>query len=905
MSDPILTTKLYIPAPRPNLVHRHRLIEQLESGLHGKLTLLSAPPGFGKTTLLSDWVASENHPTAWISLDAEDNDQNRFFSYLLSALGTIGVEVDESQISTLRVGDPDQTKLLLIPIINALGKVSRNATREKLPILVVLDDYQVITNQIVNDAIIYLIENLPPMVHLVITSRDDPNLPLSRLRIRGQLHELRAVDLRFSPTEIQTFFQSTLNRTLSAQERTALTARTEGWAAGLQVAALSLGDRDDATKFIQTFTGSNRYILDFLEEEVLDHQPDNIQDFLLRTSILERLNSSLCKAVTDQRDAQQILEKLDLSNLFLIRLDDDRQWYRYHHLFATFLQSRLQRYRPDLVGELHRKASRWYREHQLPRQAIGHSLCAKDYEQAVELIAREAREMIFIGEWVTLRGWIDKVPDDIAGSNPRYCLAQAWALLYTAQSDQVETYLERAEGLLSELNISDKKLEKDNQGVDYNRLQGEINAIRAVLASNLGDTQQTITLGQKALLHLPDDDLHLRTAIHLAMGYAYRYQGEVRNALKTFLQANAMSQHSGNLHQVIDGLCNIANLQLTAGQLQNAKETINKAINQIESRSKVVGGIAGVAYLIKAAIYYELNELQQAEEDVHRGIELCTGQHLMELIYGGYLWQSEIYRAQKRYPEAKESMIIAQRYAQESDNPRVIAHDDAFRARLSLYMGDFQAARNWQEQLFPGRTERSQPLQIMIEFEDLTLIQVYLAMGEPEKALSIIESDLPRALDANRLYHAYKMTVFEAVGKTAIGDISGAHAILSNLLSETEKEGFVRIYVDAGKPIAKMLNQANIKEISPGYIRRILTAFAQEGLEKDISSIRDRTSPFEHLTDREREVLNLIARGYTNKDIARELVITVGTVKRHLSNIYSKLDVRNRTQAAAFVNDSH
>jgi LuxR family maltose regulon positive regulatory protein len=897
MAGPILTTKLYIPKPRTNIIHRRHLVERLESGLSGKLTLLSAPPGFGKTTLLSDWIASTDHLTAWVSLDSQDNDLNRFFRYLISALETIGIRIEGSSLEMYREDDETNwIEMLLDAMINEITNMAGSLAGLYSTILIVLDDYQVITNSQVNNAVGYLIKYLPPTAHLVITSRDDPNFSLPRLRIHGELNELRAADLRFSSKEIEEFFQSTMDVSLSPLERSALETRTEGWAAGLQVAALSIQGREDASGFIHSFTGSNRYILDFLQEEVLSRQSGKVQDFLVQTSILERLSGPLCDAVTGQGDSNMILESLERSNLFLISLDDKRQWYRYHHLFATFLQSQLQRYQTDLIQKLHRKASRWLYENHLSRQAINHSLSAGDYDIAGSLIEGIARDTILIGEWATLRRWLDALPDKLIDSRPQLCLAQAWALLYTAKGEQVEASLKRVETLLAKEHITVEEFMGEDQAEDPSLIEGEINAVRAILASNLGDSVNTIQLGKRALKHLSKDDMQLRTAIVLSMGYAYRYQGEVRNALNTFNQAIALSQETGNRHQTLDGLCNIANLQLTTAQLQNAKITIRRAIEIEESSNGIAGSIAGTAYLINGVILYEMNDLNNAAKCIQMGIDLCAKQNLIELSYGGYLWQSEIYRAQGRYSEASVSMQVAQRHAEETNNPRVIAHDNAFRARLSLIMGDLEAAKSWQENLMPRRLQRSLTLPILVEFEDLTLIQLYLALGKPAKALSIIEADLKPAFSAERLYHAYKMMAFQAVACLAAGDKAKAHAVLGKLLSLTEAEGFVRLYADAGQSLAEMLQNGDWEDVSPSYIQLILAAFDPG---EDQAPVHDGTALVKPLSPREQEVLKLITEGYSNKDIAAQLVITVGTVKRHLSNIYNKLEVSNRTQAAA------
>lgn len=902
MYPPLLATKLYIPKPQTNLVHRPRLFKKLDAGLQGSLTLLSAPPGFGKTTLLSDWIDHSDRPIGWISLDERDNDPVRFVSYLITAVKGIrlmGADLDLGHIplSLLHSQQPNRVEAALTTLINEVAELELPADPARHPIVLVLDDYHVISDQAVHEAVNLLLRYLPAQLHLVIASRAEPDLPLSRLRIRRQVTELRAADLRFTQDEALTFLQETTGLSFSAPDVLALEERTEGWIAGLQVAALSMKGREDISQFIQAFTGSNRTILDYLIEEVLERQPAKRQAFLLQTAVLDRLSGPLCDTLTGQADGQETLEDLDRANLFLVRLDDERRWYRYHYLFAEFLKAHLAKVQPELVPELHQRAAHWLKENGLPAEAVNHALAAEDFDLAESLIEQVARETIQGGEWGTLQGWLDALAKERLRANPRLCLAQAWALLFTASAKGTETWLEAAEAGLPALDQSGL-----SNVAGVKALHGQIGAIRATIAANMGDRERTIALGQRALALLPEEDLFLRTAIILAMGYAYRYKGDVLAAKESFKQVVSLSQITGNRYQLLDGLCNLANMQMLEGRQLQARKTIERSEEVTILPNGQPSAIAGEVFLIKAVQHYERNELGKAEEHIGKSLSLNRQQGISELEYAGHFWLSVVRRAQGDLATAREHMGKAEYLARQTHNWRMMAHAAAGSAQLSLYEGDSEAASQWAKGVVSARASRPLSLPRIDEFETIVQAQVSLALDQPSEALALLDSRLPVAKAAGRLDTVYKMMAFRSVAEEAIGDRERALTTLKKLLSQTAPQGYIRLYLDAGPAMALLLSQLVARGFEINYARQLL--FNYEKLDHP-SPVKTRPALPTPLSARELEVLALIRAGHTNREIAEELVISIGTVKRHISNMYRKLNVSSRTQALAKAEEFH
>src|SRR5918994_1648552 len=533
MSTPILATKLYVPAPQPRVVPRPRLTERLNEGLHRKLTLISAPAGFGKTTLLGEWLAGCGRPAAWLSLDEGDNDPTRFLAYLVAALRTVATDIGEGVLGGLQSPQPPPTETILTALLNEINAIPDN-------FVVVLDDYHLIDARPIDDALAFLLEHLPPRMHLVVATREDPHLPLSRLRVRGQMSELRAAYLRFTPSEAAEFLVGVMGLSLSAEDIAALEDRTEGWIAGLQLAALSMGGREDVAGFIRAFAGDNRYVVDYLVEEVLQRQPERVRSFLLQTSILDRLSGSLCDAVTGQDGGRAMLEALERGNLFLVPLDDRRRWYRYHHLFADVLRARLLDEQPDRVPELHRRASTWYEQAGEPSEAIRHALAAEDFERAADLVELAIPAMRRNRQEATLLGWLKALPDELFRCRPVLNVHYAGTLLQSGQLDGVEERLRDAERWLN--TTADRRERPDEPAAEmivvheeaFRRLPGSIAMYRAGIALARGNVPETVTYAQRVLDLVPEDDHFQRGAAAALLGLAAWTRGELEAAHRSY-----------------------------------------------------------------------------------------------------------------------------------------------------------------------------------------------------------------------------------------------------------------------------------------------------------------------------------------------------------------------------------
>ena len=531
MSPPILATKLYIPPPRPNVVLRPRLITRLNEGLHGRLTLISAPAGFGKTTLLSEWIAGCKWPVAWLSLDESDNDPSQFLTYLVAALQTIDNDMGAGMLSILQSPQPRPAELFLTSLINAVAQAPQE-------FILALDDYHRIEARPIHNALTFLLDHLPPQMHLAIVSRSDPPLPLARLRGQRTLTELRAADLRFTPDEAATFLNQVMRLDLSAADVAALETRTEGWIVGLQMAALSMQGRADTASFIRAFTGSHRFIIDYLVEEVLQRQVERVRDFLLQTSILDRLSGPLCDAVSGQGDGRAMLEALERGNLFVVPLDEERHWYRYHHLFADMLQARLTREQPDQAPLRHRRASEWYEQNGLPSDAIRHALAAEDFERAADLVELAWPAMRRSRQEATVLGWVKALPDKLIRARPVLSVVSAWALLDGGELEAAEARLRDTERWLGTAADMRERPEAPSAGMgvaemvvvdqeQFRSLPASIANARAYRAQALGDVAGTVTYARRALDLLPEGDYYERGTTAALLGLAYWASGNL------------------------------------------------------------------------------------------------------------------------------------------------------------------------------------------------------------------------------------------------------------------------------------------------------------------------------------------------------------------------------------------
>lgn len=649
MSTPLLTTKLYLPPARPTRVPRPRLTARVSDGLTRPLTLISAPAGFGKTTLISEWRASEagrNVPLAWLSLDDEDNDPTCFLTYFVAALQTLKRSLGETTLALLHSPQPSPPQAILTSLINDLSEFED-------PFALVLDDYHVVTAQPIHEALAFFLDHLPPPMHLVILTRVDPfRLPLARLRARNQLTEIRAADLRFTHDEAATFLNRVMGLALSADDVKALETRTEGWIAGLQLAALSMQGREDVAHFVTTFSGGHHYIVDYLAEEVLNRQPDSVKSFLLQTSILDRLTGPLCDALTQRTDGQTTLEDLEGANLFVIPLDDDRRWYRYHRLFVEVMANRLQRWHPDQLPELHRRAANWCEQNNFIAEAIEHALSAKDYPSAADMAESKAIILLREGDISTLLGWLNKLPEEITKERPRLSVAFGWVALLTGKLENVEGHLSTAEGGLGTVKNIDE-------------LRGQIAAIRAYASAMRGDVEQAMGQAHEALELLPKDDLTVRCVVTFVLGGVYYIRQDIPKAIAAMKEASQMGEQTGNIHVAVSALSSAGDLLRSQVKLDEAERVYDKALKLGAGRSGNPLPICASAYSGLAEIHMARGGIKDARQAARKGVELGELWANLDSQVSSYLTLAQVEHLAGNTSEAQSLLEQAKRLAAE------------------------------------------------------------------------------------------------------------------------------------------------------------------------------------------------------------------------------------------------
>jgi LuxR family maltose regulon positive regulatory protein len=859
--EPLLATKLHIPPARPNLVARPRLLERLDQGLSARLILLSAPAGFGKTTLLSAWLAEFPSSAAWVSLDAGDNDPVVFLNYLIATLRTIDPEVGERARQVLRSPQPPSIESILTLLINELCTLVED-------VVVVLDDYHVIDTHAVHDMISFLLEHLPLRTHLVIATRVDPPLPLARLRARGHLSEIREADLRFTCEEAAALLNRTMGLRLSAEDIAALEARTEGWVAGLQLAGLSLRGlaRGDVAGFIDAFAGSHRYIVDYLVEEVLSRQSEEVQSFLLQTSILDQMNGPLCDALTQRADGQAMLERLERANLFLVPLDKQRRWYRYHHLLADVMRQQLHRSEPGLVLQLHRRASRWHEQNGDTDQSIQHALVAQDWMRAASLMDESSYAAWLDGEIVKLQGWVKALPESVSLMYPRLGIYYAWAALLTGRYEESEKILAQTESAI-----------QDNPALQVDWL-----AVQVFLSRTKGQQARAIELAEKAL-ELPETgNVVSRGLLMLSLTIAYWDVGKIHETIAAGEETVRLAEQAENWHARAIMLSFLGLAQAGLGNLRLAFQTYQQAIREQPGVPDWAGG--GFAQVCLAALYYEWNKLDLALEYARDGLEHSRLTGHSEIQMNCHRQLAFIYQAQGDVQAVQEVLDQAAQVIRKHDLPRLWGPEHV---QIALAQNDLASALYWIERV-RGEYGAS------IHYPALPLERAKLALAEGDKtgAATILAERYQVAAKASIRYAQIEIRILQALAATDDGQ---ALVCFAEALTMAQSEGYVRIFVDQGKALVPLLRKAAHRGIAPGYVARLLSAMAETG-----GAPPSLAQPLvEPLSEREIEVLQLLAAGKSNQAIAAELVLSLGTIKAHNSNIYGKLGVRSRTQAVA------
>jgi LuxR family maltose regulon positive regulatory protein len=889
VTNPLLATKLYVPPMRGDWVARPRLLERLHSGTQHELTLISAPAGFGKTTLLREWTAEYKDPLAWLSLDVADNDPVRFWRYCIAALDTVLPEIGPQLLPMLQAPQPPTMEPVLTVFINSFVDVLRRHGPSQLSYTLVLDDYHLIEAQTIHDALTFLLDHLPPLLHLVIASRSDPPLPLTRLRARGELIELRASDLRFTLAETTAFLNRTMRLHLPVGDVAALSERTEGWIVGLQLAAISIQGQADAAGFISAFTGSHRFVLDYLIEEVLERQPENVQAFLLQTSILERLSGSLCNALTGRQDGHMMLEQLERSNLFIVPLDAERRWYRYHHLFADLLRYRLQRTQAERVAELQRRASQWYAHSGLMTEAIHHALAAAqssgEFEPAAGLIEAAGEATWMRGEVRTLLGWLGALPDMIVRAHARLCLLYAWTHVLEGQIEPARQRWQDAQKVADP--VSDEE-------------QGLLAAIGAAVAYLPGDAARSIELSKLALQRLPRDNTVWRGMTMTNLGIAYRLAGDIDSAARLFAESVPMHQAAGNWHAMLMATIDVGDTYQIRGQLRRAADLYQEGLDSATARGAGRLPLTAEPLVRMGRLRYEWNDLGAAGRHLTEGIERAQPLENMRAL--GYLGIALVLHAQANPAGAlammEEAAILAR---SQNATIRTIADVGAYQVRLWLMQGNIAAAAQWADQFrsrLENGSERTTKAPIWHEMLQIASARVLIAQEHSVEALGLLARLLQAAEAGGRAGHVIEIRALQALALQAQGDIAEAHKTLSRSLLPAEPEGYMRTYIDEGEPMARLL-QSLMTKISIAEESRRLKDYAGKLLAAMDRAAIPPPWPVEPLSERELEVLRLLASGHSNREIAKALIVTVGTVKTHIHNIYGKLNVQSRTQAIA------
>ncbi|GHO87536.1 LuxR C-terminal-related transcriptional regulator [Dictyobacter formicarum] len=899
---PILTTKLYLPRLRPNVVRRPRLLERLNEGLHCKLTLISAPAGFGKTTLVSEWLAGGSRPTAWLSLDEGENDPVLFLTYLVAALQTIAANMGEGVLGLLQSSQPPPPESILTALLNDL------TTTLLEQFVLVLDDYHVIDTKAVDQALTFLVEHLPPHMHLVITTREDPQFPLARLRARGQLTELRSADLRFTPSEAAEFLNQVMGLTLSAEDIAALERRTEGWIAGLQLAALSMQGHQDVSGFIRAFAGDHRYIVDYLVEEVLERQPEPVRSFLLQTSILDQLSGPLCDAVTGQQEGHARLLALERGNFFVVPLDDKRHWYRYHHLFADVLFAHLRAEQPDQVATLHRRASVWYEQHGSVADAIRHALAAEDFARAADLIELELPAIQRNRQEATLLGWLKALPDKMIPFRPMLCVGYAWVLLSGGELEAADARLQDAERWLDMMADRREKPEApsaemvivDKEG--FHRLPVFVGVYRAALALALGDVHNAIQHAQRVLNLVPEEDYLGRGAATGLLGLASWMNGNLELAHRTFAAGMASIWMAGNLSDAINGTIALAEIRMAQGRLHEVMRTYERSLQKALEQN--VPGLRGIAdlYVGMSEFHREQNDLDTAMQFLLRSKEQGEHTGLPSNRHRWYVAQARINEVQGDLDGALDLLHQAERLYMRDlfPNVRPVA---ALVTRVWVAQGRLGEALGWVRE---RGLSAADDLSYLREFEHITLVRVLLARYKSDRtdrsrleAMGLLERLLKAAEEGGRTGSVIEILMLQALAHQAQGDISAALVPLERALSLAEPEGYVRMFVDEGPPMALLLKEATKHGApawgagnAPNYVRQLLAAF-----DKGEDRMPVKQNVIEPLSKRELEVLRLLKTGLDGPEIASKLFVSLNTLRTHTKNIYSKLGVNNRLAA--------
>ncbi len=871
---------------------RPRLVEQLNKGQSSgcKLTLISAPAGFGKTTLISEWVAGPRgcppeqvcgSSVAWLSLDEADNDPLRFISYLVAALQTMKKDLGVSALAMLQSPEPLPVETILTTLLNEISVYTEH-------FVLILDDYHSIDSQPVDRSLNYLIEHQPPQMHLVIITREDPQLPLARYRARGQLTELRAADLRFTPGEAAEYLNEVTGLGLSIDHIAALEARTEGWIAGLQLAAVSMQGHKDAAGFIQSFTGSHRFVMDYLLEEVLQQQSESVQAFLLRTSMLERMCGPLCDALLldSSVSGQTTLEYLERSNLFIVPLDNERRWFRYHHLFGDLLRKRMeQKFTANEIACLHLHASEWYENNGLILEAFKHTAAANDIERAERLMEHKEMPLHLPGVPTTILNWLESLPVSVLNSKPALWWKQAEMMLANYQTIGVEEKLQATEAALASKTLPNTDMDEWTRN-----LVGKIAVARAELAATLYQAENSLIQVHRAFEYLHPDNVVYRTTATLYFGFAHYIQGDRDAAEQAYTEGLSLAQAAGDHDGVL-----LANTRL--GQVHELRNQLHQAAEKYQRALQLIGEdpipFATVVYLGLARIYFEWNELDTAEKygELSFKLGLLNDQVIDRLILS-QLFMSRIRLTRGDLVGAASFLAQAEQSTRQKDFKVRLPNIAGSQALIHLYQGNISAAAQIAQQY------------------DLPLLQArtFIVRGDPSAALALLVPYRQQMEDKGWVDELLRVMVFQTLALHTQGEKDPAYQVLTEALTMAEPGGFMRLFIENGETMRLLLvdfrswlekQSGDRTHPLTNYVDKILAAFEPLEAVPGSKTTNPQSGLIEPLSQRELEVLQLICQGLSNNEICKQLYLALDTVKGHNRRIFEKLQVHRRTEAIA------
>jgi LuxR family maltose regulon positive regulatory protein len=900
----LLVTKLQVPRLPPVFVARPRLVDQLNAGLGRTLTLVCAPAGFGKTSVLADWCQHRAPRVGWLTLDAADNDPARCWRHVVAAFNRVQPAVAAHVAPWLDAPGIASFEGLVTAVVNEIA-----ADADEM--LLVLDDYHVIETELVHESLSFLVGHAPPGLHVVLASRADPPFPLARLRAQGELTELRASDLRFTAQEAAGLLREAIGTDLSLPEAavSALTTRTEGWAVGLQLAALSLRDQSDVTGFVETFSGSHRYVLDYLTDEVLQGQPDEVRVFLLDTSVLDHLSGKLCDAVTGRRGGQQMLEALQRANMFLVPLDEVRGWWRYHQLFADLLRVRLQQEQPDRVPQLHRAAASWHEEHGLIDDAVRHAAGAGEMNRVARLVEHHFDTLFMPGEIATLQRWLRILPVELVRSRPRLCLAQAFMANAAGDTGATARQLDAAERALASGPLDEPYEPSVGRAESLlANVPAGIALGHTVLASMSGDPDRVFALASRTLTELRDDEWVLELFTRQQLAVAQCLRGELDNAARALASVIAGWRSAGERRMAAWGCYHLGQIQQMKGQLDGALDVYEQALEITTAPGQPALPAAGIAYVGMAEVAYQRGELDRALEHVTEGIARCQHLALRIALASGLATLAWIRHAEGDAAGAWAAIEEAERVAPSGAFADLFNRAPAQRARLLLAQGDVDAAARCTTK--GGLSPEDEPSHSR-EPAYLVLARVLIAQEQLDRALGLLGRLNAAATSQGRIGSVIEIQALRALALSARGDEAGAVAALTDALTLAHASGYVRVFVDEGPPMAVLLgtllaaqrtDRISVGDVPVDYLGRLMRAFTQDAARTDRGTAAS-TVPVPGvvtpLSERELDVLRLMGAGEQNKEIAAELYLALNTVKKHVTHIFEKLGVTNRTEATA------